>query len=59
LKGIHAGKRLKEIIIIIIKKVIKKVTRKRKRAEIVDLTDSSNVESQKSIEKGEFILIDD
>jgi hypothetical protein len=55
LKGIHAGKRLKKIITI----TIKKVTRKRKRAEIVDLTDSSDVESQKSIEKGESIPIDD
>jgi hypothetical protein len=59
LKGIHARKRLKETTITTIKKVIKKVTRKRKRAEIVDLTDSSDVESQKSIERGESTPIDD
>jgi hypothetical protein len=60
LKGIHAEKRLKKIIIITtIKKVIKKITRKRKRAEIVDLTDSSDVESQKFTKKGESTLIDD
>jgi hypothetical protein len=59
LKGIHAGKRLKEITITTIKKATKKVTRKRKRAEIVDLTDSSDVKSQKSIEKGESNPIDD
>jgi hypothetical protein len=59
LKGIHAGKRFKNTSTTTIKKTTKKVTRKRKRAEIVDLTDSSDVESQKSIEKGEFISIDD
>jgi hypothetical protein len=59
LKGIHARKRFKNTTIIIIKKITKKVTRKRKRAEIVDLTDSSDVKSQKSIKKGESIPIDD
>jgi hypothetical protein len=58
LKGIYAEKRQKAITIII-KKAIKKVTRKRKHAEIVDLTDSSDVESQKSIKEGESALIDD
>jgi hypothetical protein len=61
LKGIHAEKRLKKTTTTTttIKKATKKVTRKRKRAEIVDLTDSSDVESQKSTEKGESTPIDD
>jgi hypothetical protein len=59
LKGIYAGKRFKNITTIIIKKTIKKVIRKRKRAEIVDLIDSNDVKSQKFIKKGESIPIDD
>jgi hypothetical protein len=59
LKDIYVGKRFKNTITTIIKKITKKVIRKRKRAEIVNLTDSSDMESQKSIKKGESTLIDD